>query len=53
VYAAPADPLRRGGALVDEHTVTVVMPAERSVDVDDEVGLALARVLAGDAAGER
>ncbi len=47
VYAARADHLRAGGALVGPRTAAVVMPAERSVDVDDAVGLALARVLAG------
>jgi N-acylneuraminate cytidylyltransferase len=47
VYAAGAAHLRAGGPLVGPRTAAVVMPAQRSVDVDDAVGLALARVLAG------
>jgi N-acylneuraminate cytidylyltransferase len=50
VYAADAAYLRAGNPLVGPRTAAVVMPPERSVDVDDAVGLALARVLAGDAA---
>lgn len=46
VYAARAAHLRAGGPLVGPETVAVPMPAERSVDVDDAVGLALARLLA-------
>jgi sugar O-acyltransferase (sialic acid O-acetyltransferase NeuD family) len=45
VYAARADHLRAGGKLVGPDTVAVPMPAERSVDVDDRIGLALASVL--------
>jgi CMP-N,N'-diacetyllegionaminic acid synthase len=46
VYAARAAFLRTGGRLVGPDTAAVLMPPERSVDVDDSVGLALARVLA-------
>jgi N-acylneuraminate cytidylyltransferase len=45
VYAASAAYLRAGHPLVGPDTAMVPMPPERSVDVDDEVGLALARLL--------
>ncbi|HEY8340090.1 MAG TPA: acylneuraminate cytidylyltransferase family protein [Egibacteraceae bacterium] len=47
VYAARAAHLRAGGELVGPLTAAVVMPPERSVDVDDALDLQLARVLAG------
>lgn len=46
VYVARAAHLRTGGWFVERGTVGVVMPAERSVDIDDAFGLALARTLA-------
>jgi CMP-N,N'-diacetyllegionaminic acid synthase len=46
VFAVRAAHLRAGGRLVGPDTVAVAMPPERSVDVDDTVGLALARLLA-------
>ncbi len=46
VYAARADHLRSGGELVGPGTVGVVMPRERSVDIDDELDLEWARLLA-------
>jgi len=46
VYAADAAWLRGGGPLLGPRTAAVVMPPERSVDVDDAVGLALACLLA-------
>lgn len=46
VYVARAEHLRGGGRLVEPGTVAVPMPRERSVDVDDHIGLALARLLA-------
>lgn len=46
VYVARADHLRAGGRLVGPGTVAVPMPPGRSVDVDDSIGLALARLLA-------
>ncbi len=48
VYAATSEHLRAGGALVGPGTVGVVMPRERSVDVDSAVDLELARLLAGE-----
>lgn len=46
VYAARADHLRAGGRLVEPGTAVTEMPAERSVDIDSEFDLAVARVLA-------
>jgi CMP-N,N'-diacetyllegionaminic acid synthase len=46
VYAIRGDALRRGAPLVCETTVAVVMPVERSVDIDREIDLLLARLLA-------
>lgn len=46
VYAARTEHLRNGGRLVGPATIAVPMPSERSVDVDDGIGLALARLLA-------
>lgn len=48
VYAVRADYLRQGGRLVGPETRAVVTPPERAVDVDDRVGLQLARALAED-----
>ena len=45
VYAVKADHLRSGGRIVDEQTVAVVMPGERSLDIDTELDLEVARVL--------
>jgi CMP-N,N'-diacetyllegionaminic acid synthase len=45
VYVVKADNLRSGGRLVDRQTVAVVMPGERSVDIDTELDLAVARLL--------
>lgn len=45
-YAARAAHLRGGGALVGPETVAIVMPKERSIDVDDEFDLVMARALA-------
>lgn len=46
VYCVRADHVLRGGDLVGPETAAVVMPADRSVDVDDELGLSIARALA-------
>jgi CMP-N,N'-diacetyllegionaminic acid synthase len=43
VYVAKAASLRAGGRLVDEHTVGVHMPLERSIDIDVEYDLERAR----------
>jgi CMP-N,N'-diacetyllegionaminic acid synthase len=51
VYVVRADVVRRGEPLVSPDTVAVVMPAERSIDVDDEFDLELARLLAARAHG--
>ena len=53
VYATRADHLRAGGKLVDEMTRAVLMPRERSVDIDDAVDLALARTLYEAGVGSR
>lgn len=45
VYAVRADRLRSGHGLVDDETVAVVMPADRSVDIDSELDLEFARLL--------
>lgn len=47
VYAAYADHLRGGGALVERDTVGVVMDRRRSVDIDDALDLEYARLLHG------
>ena len=46
VYAARAAHLSEGGQLVGPDTVAVVMPRERSVDIDDATDLLLARAIA-------
>lgn len=46
VYAVRASHIRSGGDLVGADTVGVVMPADRSVDIDDQAGLAIARASA-------
>jgi CMP-N-acetylneuraminic acid synthetase len=46
VYAARGEHVRAGGGLVGPGTVGVVMPRERSVDVDDALDLEWARLLA-------
>ena len=46
VYAARTDHLRSGGRLVERGTGAVVMPSERSIDVDTELDLEIARHLA-------
>jgi CMP-N,N'-diacetyllegionaminic acid synthase len=46
VYAARARALRAGGGLVTDQAAIVVMPPERSVDIDGELDLVLARLLA-------
>lgn len=48
VYAARRDWILSQGRLVGPGTVGVPMPAERSIDVDTALDLALARLLAGD-----
>jgi N-acylneuraminate cytidylyltransferase len=45
VYACTTDHLRSGARLVDRGTIAVVMPAERSLDVDTEHDLVLADLL--------
>jgi CMP-N,N'-diacetyllegionaminic acid synthase len=45
VYAVKADHLRSGGRLVDRQTVAVVMPGVRSLDIDSEFDLEVARLL--------
>ena len=45
VYAVRADRLRAGHGLVGEETVAVVMPADRSLDIDTELDLEFARLL--------
>jgi CMP-N,N'-diacetyllegionaminic acid synthase len=45
VYAIECDVLRHGGDLVSEGTFAVVMPPERSVDIDVELDLWIARLL--------
>jgi CMP-N,N'-diacetyllegionaminic acid synthase len=45
VYAVRAERVRAGRGLVDEGTIGVTMPAERSIDIDDELDLAMARWL--------
>lgn len=46
VYAARADVLRRGEGLVAPDAAVVVMPRERSIDIDDALDLELARLIA-------
>jgi CMP-N,N'-diacetyllegionaminic acid synthase len=46
VYAVRAEVVRRGDGLLAPDAAVVVMPAERSVDVDDALDLELARLLA-------
>jgi CMP-N,N'-diacetyllegionaminic acid synthase len=46
VYVLRAEVIRRGDPLVGPGTAVVVMPPERSVDVDDELDLEVARLLA-------
>lgn len=46
VYTVLAAHVAAGGALVGPDTAAVVMPRERAVDVDDHLGLAVARALA-------
>lgn len=46
VYAVRSRHLREGGSLVGPETHAVIMPAERSVDVDDETGRVFADLLA-------
>jgi CMP-N,N'-diacetyllegionaminic acid synthase len=45
VYAVKADHVRTGGGLVDRQTLAVVMPAERSLDIDTPLDLEVARLL--------
>ncbi len=45
VYVARTEWYRRSRNFVDDRTVATIMPAERSVDVDTEVDLILARAL--------
>jgi CMP-N,N'-diacetyllegionaminic acid synthase len=46
VYAVRAQRIRDGAGLVGPDTTAVVMPLERSIDVDDELDLALASLVA-------
>lgn len=50
VYALRAEVVRRGDPLVGPGTVAVVVPPERSVDIDGELDLEIARLLAARAA---
>lgn len=50
VYALRTEAIRRGDPLVGPGTAVVVMPPERSVDIDGEIDLELARTLAARAA---
>ena len=45
VYAVKAARLRAGHGILGHETVAVVMPRERSIDIDDELDLALARMV--------
>lgn len=45
VYAVLSDRIRSGHALVDEETAAVVMPADRSLDIDTQHDLEFARLL--------
>ena len=53
VYAVRADRLRSGQGLVDSETVAVVMPADRSVDIDTDLDLEFARLLFDRGPGKR
>lgn len=45
VYVADAQHLREGAALLEPGTVAVAMPRERSVDVDDALGLLVCKAI--------
>lgn len=47
VYALRAEVIRRGSPLVGPGTAVVIMPPERSVDIDTELDLEIARLIAG------
>jgi CMP-N,N'-diacetyllegionaminic acid synthase len=51
VYVVDAEHLRRTHRFVDDDTLAIVMPPERSVDVDTPLDLAIAETLLGSTAG--
>jgi CMP-N,N'-diacetyllegionaminic acid synthase len=44
VYAVKADHVRSGGRIVDPQSIAVVMPDDRSLDIDNELDLEVARL---------